>query len=131
VSNWRTAVETILGTIEGRDGIHLARTVHELSPSTLILYGNINARLCTSYSGTGRWISYELRFSRVSAYKCWELDYYPWEACINSSFDVVKQSKWLEELSIENAQHFVLSTYDYIYEIVAEHFDLILGEGRP
>lgn len=120
--------ETELGIFKGRDAIYLDELRHTFSPSTLLFSGEFNGRLCSDYSGKTRWIKYDLKFLNVVSYKCWELDTCP---ILNATcFDVVQESSWIHELSVPGYRHYVLATYDFIYEIVASNFELNLGPER-
>lgn len=127
----RVPVKTQLGLIKGRDSIFLDKLVQTDCPSTVKVHGEISANLCTDYSGPpGKWISYEMTFKGVLAYRGWEIDLYPSELQIVSSLDIIQGSTWAEDLAGSTRTHYVLSTYDYIYEILAQDFKLELGDAR-
>jgi len=124
----RQEIETTVGFIKGRNAIHLDKVVQE--ENILIFHGEFSAPLCSNYSGKGRWLGYEFKFSEVRIYKCWELDLYPDEKKIISSFDVVKPCMWNSDLDESKLNYYVLSTYDYIYEIIAKDYVLALVSER-
>jgi len=124
----RTAIETTLGTLHGRDAIYLDQLSQEAD--RLVLAGEINSNLCSGASAPDQWIQYRLEFARLVALKVWELELYPAETLVESSFDLVEDSKWAEALGVSDLSHFVVSTYDYVYEVLASDFELVTGGVR-
>lgn len=119
---------TELGRIDGRNGIYLDEMKQEMNKLRFI--GDLNGKLCSENVLGFRWYSYEMIFSYVQAYECQEL-----EICklkVQSSFDEVKDSDLVKELKLENKEykHFILSTYDYVYSIIAKEFELRITGSR-
>ncbi len=121
-------VKIALGILKGRDAIYLDELRHTFSPSSLFFSGEFNTRLCSDYNGKCRWIEYRLKFLNVVAYKCWEFDVCPLKK--STCFDIVQDSPWIHELSVSNCKHYALSTYDYIYEVAYNDFELEYGNKR-
>ncbi len=127
----RIPIETSFGLIKWRDSIFLDKLVQTDCPSTVKVYGEISTELCTNYNGSpGKWIRYKMSFQGVLAYRGWEIDAYPSKLKKNSSLDIVRGSTWAETLDGTLRTHYVLSTYDYIYEILAQSFEIEFGEVR-
>jgi hypothetical protein len=128
------AIITDLGIINGRDAIYLDLVEHK--NNVLTFSGEINSELIgKNITGSNDFIKYTLSFFETIFYKCWELDYYDNEKLLASSFDVVNDSKLIEEINLlenirknkkitENHKHYILATYDYIYEIVSSKYIL-------
>jgi hypothetical protein len=121
---------TEVGELRGRDAVYLERTIQTCAPSALRLEGQLNTRLCTSYSGSREWLPYELEFTKVAAYMCFDLDLYGDEQQIVSSLDIVPNSPWLEQLRLPASIHYVVATYDHVYEVAATGIALRLSSGR-
>ncbi len=128
--NHRASIETPVGVVNGRDSIYLDSVIHTGDLSMLTFTGELNANLCSKYEGSGKWIVFELKFLHVPCFRGWEIDVYPSELEIQSSFDLIEDSAFLQGVSALKHDHYVLSTYDYIYEILAKDFVLNLGSER-
>jgi hypothetical protein len=125
------AIHTEVGVLNGRDVIFLDSVEYNLS--TLRFEGEFTASLASAYQGKEEDISYILVFTGVMYYAAWELDLYPNDRDIESSFDKVENSPLLKTLKnsgsekmTDQHQHFVLSTYDDVYEIVALDYCLTI-----
>ena len=129
-SHRREPIETPVGVVRGRDAIFLDALLHEGDLSALECAGELSATLCDSYTGSANWIGFKLKFLHVPFFRGWEIEAYPFKLEKQSSFDLVKDSTLLRELDTQKHKHYVLSTYDYIYEIVAKNFELTLGRER-
>ena len=118
-----TPIETDLGYIRGRDALFLRQVRFENRTTTLILEGAINAKLCSKSEATTDY-DYRLRFINVLALKMIELD--SWHYTNQSSFDEILDSDWIRQLRgkvTSDDRHFVVQTYDDVFEVVCEHFD--------
>ena len=120
---------TEIGIINGRDAIYL--DLMEQKGNEIIFYGEINAGLTEIKNDIRKeWLKYKLSFKETIYYKCYELDFYKKKKSLESSFDKINNSKTIErmklldrEFKINNKhKHFVLTTYDYIYEIIASKY---------
>jgi hypothetical protein len=125
------AIHTEVGVLNGRDAIFLDSVEYKFG--TLRLEGHFNANLASAYQGREEDIPYILVFTGVMYYAAWELDLYPNDRDIESSFDKVENSPLLKTLKNDGSekmtdqhQHFVLSTYDDVYEIVALDYCLTI-----
>ena len=120
---------TEIGIINGRDAIYL--DLMEQKGNEIIFYGEINTGLTEIKNDIKKeWLKYKLSFKETIYYKCYELDFYKKKKSLESSFDKINNSKTIErmklldrEFKINNKhKHFVLTTYDYIYEIIASKY---------
>lgn len=123
-------VNTELGIILGRDGIFIDDIKQEYNK--LILIGDINGTLCKTTDTTkkNKWYSYRLEFHDVKIYECQHIDICNWH--VESSFDYIEDSNILKTNKLLNKKHYhyIVSTYDYIYSIVATEFDLKITTVR-
>lgn len=126
----RQPVATQIGEVRGRDAIYVDRVTHTFSPSVLQFVGELNAYLCTGYKGPHRWLAYGLELVDVGAYSCWTIERYPDELLLKSSLDIVVCSTWLERVCLPQYTHYVIATYDYVYEVAAKGLELRLFEER-
>lgn len=114
-----------LGLLKGRDCIFLD-TVTQDQNDCLVFRGELNGMLAERIAKNIR-IPYTLSFRGIIAYSACELDTY---LNMNSygqftDFNVIENSKWLAELPVREDldksvyQHYLLITYDYVYNIIA------------
>jgi len=121
-------INTEVGIIKGRDGIFLDKMEH--NGFEIIFYGELAENVFNSFGGKD--LKYKLIFKDIVFYKCYELDIYPIENLLESSFDLVKNSELLKKLKSrddqnkiqENHKHYILGTYDNIFEIIATEYNL-------
>ncbi len=120
-------VVTPLGELYGRDAIHLDDI--SVCRRVLTLKGEINGRLTSIPQD--RFIGYTLTFTSLIAFSMIELD-----VCKDfgiSSFDEVLDSGWIGEirgsvepdvLNCSQLRHFLVQTYDDVFNVVCEHYEL-------
>ena len=103
----------------------------EQNGNEIIFYGEINTGLTEIKNDIKKeWLKYKLSFKETIYYKCYELDFYKKKKSLESSFDKINNSKTIERMKLldkefkinNNHKHFVLTTYDYIYEIIASKY---------
>lgn len=122
----------VLGILYGRDCIFIDSVIQNDSDK-LKFKGEINSSLIKNIKDN-EWIPYVLTFHQVIAYFSCELDTYENIGMYNHSnhadFNIVENSQWLAELQIREDfdksvyKHYLLFTYDYVYNIIAESFDI-------
>ena len=121
------SVETPLGILRGRDCIFLNKIAFENGTNTLVLNGEITGSLCNPENDKD--IPYRLSFSGLLALKMIELD--SWDYVGESCFDEVIESDWMHSLGgkvTPKHHHFLLQTYDDVFEVVCEKYDLKIGD---
>jgi len=124
------AIQTSLGILRGRDAIYLDRVDVQITSGILSLVGNISGSLC-SEPQTQDWISYQLSFYGVLAFKVIELD--SWDHGSSSSFDEIVNSNWIRELGgkvTPSHKHYLVQTYDDVMEVVCKRYDLQIMKGE-
>ena len=115
-------IKTPFGELYGRDCIYLDRVVFENGMNTFSLEGEINGRLCQP-ENKKEWIPYLFRFTGILALNFVELD--SWCKVGVSCFDEILKSEWKASLKgkiTENHRHFILQTYDDVFDIICEDF---------
>lgn len=115
-------VETVLGYLRGRDAIYLRHIRFEYRTTLLILEGFINSRLCSQKQSEMEY-EYKLQFINVLAMKLIEID--SWQFVNQSSFDEVIHSDWIRQLGgkvTDEHRHFIVQTYDDVFEVICENF---------
>lgn len=127
MSELRTPIVTSVGIIRGRDAVYLDEIMQV--GNTLTVRGEINSTLCSNCDSK-KWIKYELRFLGISSYRVWSLDIYPSELNMVSSFDMVGDSTWARQLDRASSNHYILQTYDFVYEILALEHEFQIGKSR-
>jgi hypothetical protein len=123
-------IQTPVGLLVGRDAIFLDTMKFCDDGSGLLLTGEINCKLA-SFNPPGQWMGYTLSFFGVSALKMIELDStyngQIYESMGKSSFGEIINSHWISSLGgkvTTDDRHFIVATYDYVFEIVCRKFEL-------
>ncbi|WP_295092831.1 hypothetical protein [Ruminococcus sp.] len=121
-----------LGILNGRDCIFIDSVTHNDS-GNLEFKGDINGSLA-EINKNNNLIPYILTFHRVIACFSCELDTYEnigmYYHSDYTDFNIVENSKWLSTILIREDfdksiyKHYQLFTYDYVYNIIAESFDI-------
>lgn len=120
-------IETVVGKLTGRNALYLDEVRQTFAPPSLIFKGSLSAPRCSNYQGEERFPAYEALFEDCQYYDCTSLDAYKREKHLSSSFDIVIDSELLNSLKLSaHYNHYVLATYDFVYEIVAKNFALNL-----
>jgi hypothetical protein len=128
----RVAVDTIVGVIRGRSAIYLDE-IQFSKLGSVTLKGHLSGRCCSRPINAADWIPYRLTF-RPQIWMQTSIDLHE-EDGYASSVDEVVESRWIEEIRSRRAghyvtpayKHYVVSTYDDIFDFVAEGFTLELG----
>ena len=123
--NKHVPIQTKLGILRGRDCIYLDKANFNDGMNTFILKGDINGNLC-SKERLGEEIPYKAIFRGVLALKMVELD--SWDCNSESSFDEIVDSSWIKSLGgkvTESHHHFLIQTYDEVFEIVCTQVDFV------
>jgi hypothetical protein len=119
-------VETPLGWLRGRDAVYADSVTFVDRTGTLVVRGEINGKSC-EHCEPDLLLPFVLRFSGVLAVRIVELD--SWSGGGESSFDEVMDSPWIAELGGKvNSfhRHFVLKTYDEVFEVVCSGYDMAI-----
>lgn len=123
-----------VGFINGRDAIFLDEFKHIFNDTTnCIFQGTFNSKKI-EIRKEDDYTKYVLSFINVVYYQCCELDTYINEVKMDSSFDLINNSDLI--MSLKNGRksskvknehkHYVLATYDYVYDIIATEYKLEL-----
>ncbi len=129
-------VETEVGIIAGRNAIYLDTLDWNYRRAEVKFTGQFTASLCSGYQGDAYWLDYQLVFQGVISFKMVELDFDESETA--SSFDRVNDSSWLRKCKewddadklTPAHQHYILTSYDDVFEFLASHFKLSVREAR-
>jgi hypothetical protein len=127
-TNTYSPIRTPVGMLSGRDAVYLDVVRHDCKADSLVFEGELNARLCSDYSGTHRWLGYRLTVTSPRHVEMWELDISPLR--VKSSFDLVLMSETVEQLRLREFAHVVFSTYDFVYSIVCKDYTLSIISER-
>ena len=132
----RTPVETNAGIISGRDAIFLDELHFSYRTKTVEFTGELNSALCSNVDQDSKFVPYQLQFRDVLAFRMIDLDFESDESTCQSSFDVLENSSYVQALldadhsgkvKVDH-RHFVLATYDDVFEIIATGFTFDLSE---
>ncbi|APD08051.1 hypothetical protein UJ101_02553 [Flavobacteriaceae bacterium UJ101] len=114
-------IKTRYGIIKGRDGIYLDSIVSH-DETKITFEGEFNTDLGFK--------KYTLKFSGIVYLQSIELDFcnkiYMESFCVIEDSTLIKRFKKLNHSNKlnENHKHYYFQTYDTVFEIVADHYDL-------
>jgi hypothetical protein len=142
-----TPIETEVGFITGRDAIYLKDIIF-IHDGEYCIKGMLNGYNCT-LTDEDVDLPFSLTFKGVLLWRAVELDFAERELNIetDSCFDFIENSEKLTNIRAYNKgkidrgydkngkysdevwhQHFILSTYDTVFEIIAQSYDLVIGK---
>lgn len=123
----RIPIATALGTPKGRDSFYLRAIEQTLYPRCITFRGNIEGLLDTAS------VPFVLRFSGLLELHAIELDFS--DAEYPSAFVEVTRSERVAALKgrdhsakVRDHRHFILATYDEVFELICEGYELTLEE---
>ena len=117
-------IETGLGQLHGRDSIYLDSEQFDESHQKLTLAGEINGNLCANQK-VDKFIPYSVCFLNVVRYEKTELD--EW---LNLDKPLFHESSSFYLLDNSDGKRtFVLRTYDWVYEIRCDSFELNFNQN--
>lgn len=126
-------VTTSVGKIYGRDAIHLD-SMSMQNNSNFQLQGAFCKGLCENLTGEG-FQDYTIVFYNVSWMQMIELEYCDWRKSV-SSFDellhtaqlhtILDKQRHLHGKLNKAVKHYIFSTYDLVFEIICQRFELTL-----
>lgn len=122
-------IVTKLGIISGRDAFELRRIETQPTPVSIILWLSLSTRLCSEPPLAEGFIDVKISFKEVLMYSVYALDFFPYENQIDSSFDQIQDSGYLNEYDPKGAyKHLLLSAYDQVIEVVCKSYDFEAAE---
>lgn len=138
-------VETDAGTIAGRDAIILD-SIRLPDERKLVLTGSLNSDLCDGLTQIDHSVNFKLSFGGVVWLKLTELDFADAESSENcdipyreSCFVISQNSELVVSFRdadhsskiTDNHKHYVLATYDTVFELIANEFKMKLEDSQP
>jgi hypothetical protein len=134
------AVITPLGYLYGRDAIYVDKLDYKLGRGHVTLAGEFNGALA-SESESDDFVMYTLHFEGVYYFSKVELDLHgdqppTGKTDIKSDWLEYRQSPLLERArqkgkqELKELRHFILFTYDDVFEIACQHYELQLHPNK-
>jgi len=102
------AVETKYGIIEGRDALIIEGYTFELMPLCLSIRTSLDLQLCVPEHHKREYRDISFTFSNITKISIHMRDEYP---------DLFVESCFVKVKNIENADEYILETYDHIFWI--------------
>lgn len=127
------AINTHIGYLNGRDCIYLRKVIQD-EDDNLIIECEFNGRLVSSLKND-EWLNGVLTFKSVIYYQSCEIDTYFNQMDFlktQSSFDEIQDSQLLkgtpirQDFNKDNYRHYVVHTYDFIFDILAKEYELAI-----
>lgn len=138
MENYIDINDKTLGILNGRDCIYIDKVTFA-DDSSLEFDGELNGSLCSGVREE-KWIPYTLTFRSVIAHFVCELDTYEGfgniECYRHSDFTEIESSALMSKIPIRKDynkseyKHFRVFTYDYVFDIIAEDFELSADLGK-
>ncbi|MDE7398614.1 MAG: hypothetical protein K2N06_03710 [Oscillospiraceae bacterium] len=131
--------DRVLGELNGRDCIFIDKVTFE-DVAGLTFEGEISGWLASKIREE-KWIPYKLMFKGVISHFVCELDTYEslmgFVGC--SDFAIIENSEMMSKIPIRSDydksryKHFRVFTYDYVFDILAESYELAadLDKAKP
>lgn len=120
-------IATALGIPRGRDSIYLGAIRHSVCPRTITFSGNIESLIATAS------VPFTLCFQGLLELHALELDFTDFG--LPASFVEVIDSERVAEMKardhsakVRDHRHFILATYDEVFEIICLGYELTLAE---
>ncbi|MCG7406565.1 hypothetical protein MH117_03980 [Paenibacillus sp. ACRRX] len=129
-----TPIKTQYGSLEGRDCIFLDDVNYKYNERKVELTGEISGSLA-SEGEEDTWISYTMVFSNIQYFKMVGLDlsydHFDLDYSETTSFFEMTNSNLLEivlkTMGVQS-RHFIVETYDDVFEIVADQYEIKFGD---
>lgn len=115
----------VFSNIQARDAIFVDTVIQLNKSNKLILKGTVFSELVSS-SSTELLTSFEFIFKDIKNYECVNLDFSKLDAKMNKNFMLLENSQFIKDYSLSSYKHYVLSTYSYVYQIVAKDYEFNL-----
>ena len=106
-----------LSKFNARDAIYIDFVQQDFSKAELIFKGQIDGDFLAS---TKEFVDFSLHFISVIFYDCTFLDFAAIESKMKSNFNEILDSPYVIEHNLIEYKHYVLSTYDFNYQIIAK-----------
>lgn len=115
--------DNIFSNINARDAIFIDNVIQTNTKGKLILKGTVNSFYVTE-NVEKLLTKFDITFYQVKMFSCVSLDLSLLDRNMVSNFNIIIDSSFIKDNKLYNFNHYVLSTYDYVYEVVAQSFEL-------
>jgi|GEM_PF-3814751 len=112
-----------LSELNARDAIYINQVEQIISKAELIFKGQIDGDFLNSKED---FVNFTLIFKTVNFYDCTFLDFATIENKMKSNFNEFINSDYLIKHNLSEYKHYVLSTYDFNYQIIAKECELAI-----
>lgn len=113
---------SILSSIRSRTAIFIDNVIYHNKKASVVLKGTL---IPESIGFDDKNILlFEITFKGVFLFESITLDNSELDSKMLSNFDIIKDSKRVKYTNNHEVTHYLLSTYDYVYQIIAEEYIL-------
>lgn len=109
------AINTRYGVIFSRNALILTEQTLTVYPLQLTIKASLSLQGCRPQPKDEQDVEIGFHFTDISSLAVYKLDDYPYEKFSSSSFDEV------EEHQDEIRQRIIVSTYDYVFDVVGQY----------
>jgi hypothetical protein len=128
------SVITKHGSPSGRNAIYLDKIDYDYENQSVSFIGQFDAKMSKGYEGNSEWIDYKIIFKRVIHFIMTEIDHYEPEKLLEMRSSIeedvdsglitsLKENDHSKKVRSEH-KHFIFSSYDDIFDIVATEIDV-------
>jgi hypothetical protein len=115
----------IFSNIQARDAILINTVIHLSKRNELMFKGTVYSELIKP-NDSGTILPFELCFQNIKMFEFINLELSELDSKMESNFMEVKDSEFIREKNLQGFHHYVFSTYDYVYQIIAKTYNGIL-----
>jgi hypothetical protein len=113
----------IFSNIKARDAIYIDNLIQTNTKGKLTLKGTVNSFYLVN-NPKNLLTKFEITFYQIRMFSCTSLDFSLLDKDMVSNFNIISDSIFILDNKLSDYNHFVLSTYDYVYEIVAKDYEI-------
>lgn len=118
--------DSILSTIHSRTAIFIDNVICQHRKASVLLKGTIMPE-AMGYDAQPIF-TFEMTFVGVLAFEAMSLDNSKLDSQMLSNFNMIADSQLIQDPQSQKTVHYVLSTYDYVYQIVAKEYTLKIND---
>ncbi|AYH04271.1 hypothetical protein [Pectobacterium parmentieri] len=106
------AIETIYGEIHGRDALILKNVMLNMYPMEIEVITSLDLSFCQPNKGLSEEVLACFKFKNIKLLNITMID--------ESKYQLVKKSCFDKILDEEKDEHYILSTYDHVFDVVGQ-----------
>ena len=110
----------VLSKVKFRDGIFVD-SINIKGGQQFSILGEVKSSLI-ELNSESKFTNFMLKFEDVIMYECVSLDFSKLDKEMSSQFNIIEGSEFMKGKDLEGYSHYVLSTYDHVFQIVSRGY---------